>query len=470
MSRSDLEPVPTASVPVAEDFPRHETGGPDSRVRYRVLGAVCSLAVLAYLHRVGFATAAPALKQQTGMSDLDVSYLMAAFMLAYGLVEVPFGMLGDRLGVRHLLVVLVVGWSVLTGLIAAVLWLPAGTGWPLAYLLTLRVLFGVFQGGMFPSTSRMLADWMPVDERGLAQGCIWTSARLGGALAPLVVVKLFSLLGTGPAAFWSLAAIGFVWCSAFWPWFRNTPEDMPGVNAAELRRIESGRPKGSQNGRDQGHGHADIPWSAMFASRSVWCLCLTYGALGLTGNFFITMLPTYLRTHRGFGEWTAGWLSAVPLACGVVGCVLGGYLSDLIIRRTASRRWGRRAVGGAGLAMGALALSSTIGVHEPVLLGVLLGLAFFGNDLAMGPAWASCADIGERYAGTLGGTMNMVGSFTGALGALLSGYLLKHGMVVPLFVILSSSYAVGALLWMGVDVTQTLAGRVDVGESDVALE
>jgi sugar phosphate permease len=460
MSRAEV----TAGLSTDEDNGEGAaTGGHDARVRYRVLVAACGLAVLAYLHRVGFATAAPELKAHTGLTDRDLSYLMAVFMVTYGLVEVPLGRLGDRLGVRHLLVVLVLGWSLLTGLVAAVLWLPAGSVWPLAYLLVLRALFGGFQGGMFPSTSRMLADWMPVDERGLAQGALWTSSRFGGALAPLVVVWLFRALGTGPAAFWSLAALGLVWCAAFWPWFRNTPEEMPGVNAAELRRIAAGR-KGKA-----GPGHGTVPWAAMLGSRSVWCLCLTYGAIGVTGNFFLTMLPTYLRYHRGLDARTAGWVSAVPLACGVVGCVLGGHLSDEIIRRTKSRRWGRRAVGVCGLLIASAALASTLLARDPVWLAVLLALAFFGNDLSMAPAWAACADIGERHAGTLGGTMNMFGSFSGALGAVIVGHLLEGRQPVALFLVLASSYVLGALLWMGVDVTRTLAlGDAEAGDPELA--
>ncbi len=210
-------------------------------MRYVVLAAACGLAVVAYLQRVGFATAVTELKQPTGLSDYDLSLLMAAFMLAYGLVEIPIGVIGDKLGVRHVLTVLVVGWSVLTGLIAWVLWLPPHTFWPLAYLLLLRAAFGMFQGGMFPLTSRLLADWMPVSERGLAQGCLWTSSRLGGALAPVVVVHLFQTFGIGQGAFWILAAVGFVWAALFWPWFRGAPELMPGVNAVELQTIASGR-------------------------------------------------------------------------------------------------------------------------------------------------------------------------------------------------------------------------------------
>ncbi len=437
----------------AADDPR--AGGRDSRVRYRVLGAACALAVVAYLHRVGFGTAAPSLRASTGLSDRDVSYLMAAFMLAYGVVEIPVGLLVDRLGVRHVLTVIALGWSLTTGAVAVVLLLPAGTVWPFAYLLALRVLFGLFQGGLFPSLSRMLADWMPAGERGLAQGCLWTSSRLGGAVAPLAVGRLFRDVGISPTAFWLLASAGFVWCAAFWPWFRNTPETMPGVNTVERWQIASGRPA------IQAAPHAGVPWGRMLGSRSVWCLCLTYGTIGLSGNFFLTLLPTYLRSHRRFTPDTSNWIASVPLACGVVGCVLGGYLSDRIIRRSGHRRWGRRLVGSFGLAVAASALLATVWVRDPVWLAALFGLTFFGNDLAMGPAWASCADIGERLAGTLGGAMNMSAAITGALGALMIGWFLDHGQTVVMFVFLASVYALGSVLWLGVDVTRTLAGPAD---------
>ncbi|MFO0907934.1 MAG: MFS transporter [Isosphaeraceae bacterium] len=232
--------------------PSYEKGR-DQGVRYRVLGAICSLAVIAYLHRVGFATAAPELKAYLGLTDRQLSYLMGAFMLSYGVVEIPFGMLSDRFGVRTLLCMLVLAWSALTAAIAGVLWLPGGAALALGYLLVLRVLFGVTQGGMFPSVSRMLADWMPVDERGLAQGCVWTSSRIGGAIAPLVVVALFALLGVGIVSFATMASLGLLWCLLFWPWFRNTPEEMPGVSQAELKRIQTGRPAVAKG---HGHGHA----------------------------------------------------------------------------------------------------------------------------------------------------------------------------------------------------------------------
>jgi hypothetical protein len=75
----------------------------------------------------------------------------------------------------------------------------------------------------------------------------------------------------------------------------------------------------------------------------------------------------------------------------------------------------------------------------------------------MGPAWASCADIGERYAGTLSGTMNMIGAFAGAAGMALAGYLLRHGRSELVFIIFAGVYLLAALCWLGVDVTKRLA-------------
>ena len=100
---------------------------------------------------------------------------------------------------------------------------------------------------------------------------------------------------------------------------------------------------------------------------------------------------------------------------------------------------------------------------------MLLSATFFGNDLAMGPAWAACADIGEQYAGTLGGTMNMIGSLTGALGAVIIGYLLQHDQPVLLFMILSGVYGFGAVFWMGVDVTRSLSALEQRSRWDQAI-
>jgi sugar phosphate permease len=418
-------------------------------VRYQVLAAGCGLAVITYIHRVGFATASAEFKTSLNLTDKHLGSLMAAFMIGYGLFEMPWGFLGDRLGVRNILAWIILGGSILTASLAFVGLLPPDVAVVFNVLLVLRFAFGAFQAGTFPSLSRMMADWMPSTERGSAQGAIWMSSRIGGATAPLLLVGLIELMGDWKRPLVVVAGLGLAWCGWFWLWFRNQPEQMRQVNEAERKLIEAGRPRHSQA------GHSQVPWLRLLSSRSVWALCLMYGFLGFSGNFYLTMLPTYLKNHRGLTKETTGLLTSLPFAFGVVACLAGGLLSDAIIRRW-GKRWGRRIVGAAGLLTAGLAIAAVPWVDRVEALAALLVLAFFGNDLAMAPAWAAAADIGERYTGVLSGAMNMAASFMAAAEARTVGQLLdSHDLVMP-FLLLALSYALGTLCWLGVDVRRTL--------------
>src|SRR4051794_2347582 len=261
---------------------------------------------------------------------------------------------------------------------------------------------------------------------------------------------LFARFGTWTTPFWILSGIGFVWCAAFWPWFRDTPEESSRVNAAERALIVQGR-------APRKAGRHAIPWSRMLASRSAWSLCLAYGFMGFSSNFYLGWLPTYLRDNRHLSADTTKWLTSLPLACGVVACLFGGALSDWMIRRTGDRSWGRKLNGSIGMVVAGLAFGGTVWVDDVVALGFLLSLSFTCSDLAMGPAWASCADIGERSAGTLGGAMNMMANVGGAVAAMIAGYLFRHDYPKLVFVIFSASYLLACLSWLGVDATRPLS-------------
>jgi nitrate/nitrite transporter NarK len=181
-----------------------------------------------------------------------------------------------------------------------------------------------------------------------------------------------------------------------------------------------------------------------------------YGFVGFSGNFITNMLPLYLKGHRHLSNDETKWLSALPLAFGIVSCVLGGVLSDWIIQRWGSRKWGRRLNGAVGLGLAGLAMLSTIWAREVWLLGLLFSAAFFLNDLNMGPAWAACADIGERSAATLSGAMNMLGSLAGAAGTAFAGYFFNLEETELVFIVFGVSYGLAALCWLGVDVTKPL--------------
>jgi sugar phosphate permease len=433
--------------------PRVSALGRPSRVRYLVLAAACSLAVLTYVQRQGFVAGTPYIKEDLRLNDRWMGYLGSVWLVAYGLFQVPGGLLGDRFGPRHLLTVLVLGWSLTVGAVALTARLPPG-GWVgFACLAVLQFLFAAFQAGGFPVLARVVADWVPARQRGFAQGAIWMCSRLGGALAPPLVVWLITdAFGRDWATpCWLLGGLGLVWCALFWPWFRNQPGEMARVNPAERDLITSGRPAAARKG--------PVPWGLFLRSRNVWGLCLMYGFVGFGGNFITRLLPIYLRDHLRLGDQVTGRLTGLPLALGVVSCLLGGALSDWLIRRTGSRKWGRRFVGFLTLALAGLACLLPIWAREVWLVGLAFSAWFFFNDGMLGPAWASCADVGEGYAGTLSGAMNMTGAFFGAAGIAFAGTRMERGQNEIMFLVFACSYGLAALCWLAVDVTKPLVPR-----------
>src|SRR4051812_10423069 len=80
-----------------------------THVRYYVLAAACSLAVLTYVQRQGFLANTKAIKADLGLNSEQIGDMVSIWLIAYGLFQVPGGLLGDRLGARHVLTTLVLG-------------------------------------------------------------------------------------------------------------------------------------------------------------------------------------------------------------------------------------------------------------------------------------------------------------------------------------------------------------------------
>jgi predicted MFS family arabinose efflux permease len=188
-----------------------------------------------------------------------------------------------------------------------------------------------------------------------------------------------------------------------------------------------------------------------------------YGCLGYGGNFFITLMPDYLKAQRGLGPDTIKWLTTLPFACGVCACLVGGTLSDILIRVTGSREWNRRLVGLTGMGLAGVAMALVPMAEDVYVLGGLLCLTFFCNDLAMAPAWAAVADHGTKVSGTLGGLMNMTASFTGALGAIVTSRFLEAGQLGYPFWIFGIVYFLGVACWLRVETSRTLVGESKPG-------
>lgn len=400
-----------------------------TRVRQVVVGLALSVMAVAYLDRVCIAVAAPSLRKDIHLTDTQLGYVFSAFTLAYALFEIPGGWLADRFGARLMLARIVVWWSAMTMLTGA------ATGfWS---LVTVRFFFGMGEAGLLPTLARAFRQWLPPLEAGRAFGLTVMAGAVAGALSQPLVASLLQIM-SWRWSFVFFGLVGLIWVVVWLRLFYESPHDHPRVNAAELELIGTLR---------EVAGHHEFAWRT-FARREVLALCAMYFLVIYGWYFFLTWLPTYLIQERGFPLLEAGHLAALPLLAIAAGVAGGGWVSDIASRRW-GERFGRRLPAFFGLPVAALCTAAALWTRSAYLSTVLLSLAAGSAALCVAPAWAVCAAIGGRHAGSVTGAMNMCGNFGGALNSVVVGWSRDAfgSWLLPLLS-MSSAYLLAAVLWV----------------------
>jgi MFS transporter, ACS family, glucarate transporter len=397
-----------------------------SRTRYGVVMFAIALAVLSYIQRVAISQAALPIAFDLHLNKTQMGFILGAFGLSYALFELPMGLMGDRLGVRRVLLQIVLAWSALTAL--------TGAAWSVASMWTIRFLFGAGEAGCFPNLTRMLSVWLPRSERIRAQSSMWAATRWGGAATPPLAFAAISLMGWR-WAFVLFAGLGVVWCATFFFWFRDDPAEHPRTNAAELQLIETQRALPLQNER------AGASWLKILLTPQVALLALQYFCFSFVWYFYITWLPTYLREARGQSVVRAAVLSVLPLLFGGGGSIISGLLP---------MRIPRRGIAFLGFLSTAILLVVFTRIEAVVPAMICLGLASFAGDLTMPISWNACVEFGGSHTATVSATMNMFGNLAGFVAPTFAGFLLQRtgGNWNPLIYIMAGVACVSASCWL----------------------
>ena len=417
---------------------------PPTRVRYGVVIFAVTLALITYLDRVCIAQAGPFMMKDLSISKVEMGYVYLIFAWMYGLFEIPWGWLGDRIGPRKILMRIVVCWSVFT----------AATGLVVnsASLMVTQGLFGAGEAGCFPNVAKCFTTWLPSRERVRAQGLLWLSARWGGAFTPLVVVYLLKIPSVSwRHVFWLFAVVGVVWAILFNRWYRDDPRRHPGVNDAELALLP----------RDAAHAESmRVPWRGIVSSPSVWMLWIQYFFLAYGAYFYITWLPQYLNEARHVKLEKGAFLAAFPLFFAGLGSLFCGFFLSRLADWIGGPRRARRLMAIVGFlgSCGFMLLSTRI--ENTLLAMIVMGLAGFSNDLVMPSSWGASMDMGGRFAGTLSASMNMMSCLGAGVAAWVTGHVLQwtsNNWNLVLY-ISAAAYFIGALCWLFLDPVTPIVG------------
>src|SRR6185436_5902276 len=201
------------------------------RIRHLILFVLCLMYFVAYVDRVNISVAGPAMRKDLGLTPTQLGLVFSAFAYPYAAMQIVGGWASDRFGPRLVLAVLSLLWATATIL--------TGVSWSVASLVVFRVLVGVGEGGAFPTATRAFSCWLPIRERGFAQGITHSFARLGGAVTPPIVLAIVARY-SWREAFFALGAASLIWTALWLATYRNTPDEHPWITAGELEVIHAG--------------------------------------------------------------------------------------------------------------------------------------------------------------------------------------------------------------------------------------
>lgn len=391
-----------------------------TRVRWFMVFLAFLATAINYIDRATMSVSAPEIQKDLGLSPTDMGWIMGAFFWTYALFQLPSGWFVDRVGARVAYAVAMLWWSVFTAV--------TGVARGFAALFGFRLLLGAGEAPAYPCNAKVVSEWFPRRERGLATAFFDSGSRVGAALSLPVVTALIGLVGWR-GAFVVAGAVGIL-LAGIWAWVYRSPREHKWVSAAELAYIESGQADAGAAGALSAPNAADPPrvrWVDLFRYRTVIGMMLGFFCLNFVIFFFITWFPTYLVKARGFSLLKLGYFGMIPGLVAVAGGYLGGWVTDTLVRRGMKLTWARKLP-----LVGGMALSSSIAlaviVPSAAWALVLLSVSYASLAFAGACVWCLPADIAptKKHVASIGGIQNFASNLAGICISLFVGKMLER--------------------------------------------
>ena len=388
-------------------------------LRWYFVALVTVAISISYFDRQTISVAIAAIQKTIPISNQQFSYLQSAFLISYAALYVIGGRLLDRLGTRRGFLIIMIWWSLACAL--------HGFATTFAWLLAMRFLLGMGEGGGFPAAARVVSEWLPVEERATAMGFINAGTAVGSLLAPPLIGVLLIYSGWR-AVFFVPGGIGLLWVVWWGISYRG--------NAGAL----------SSNTLDARELARQLSFHEIIGLRNVQALVFAKFMSDSAWFFLLFWLPKYLYDARGFDIKQVSSYAWIPYAASGIGSFLGGWCSSGLLRRGCSLDLSRKLVLGVNAAMmPAVMLVSLTPVRYAL---VLFSIAFFAQQSWSGLIMTIPADVFPLSAvGTVSGLVGFGGSIGGAIFGLVAGAMLGHGFSYGLlFVLVGTFHLIGFLV------------------------
>ena len=416
-------------------------GARPTRARAAIVLLLFVTVVINYLDRSSLSIAGPRIAHDLGLHPLQLGVVFSAFAWTYSPLQLPGGLLVDRVRPRILYPAAIVLWSVTAAL--------HGLAATLGQFLVLRMLLGACEVPAFPLNNRIITTWLPERERASAVGFYTSGQYVGLAFLTPVLVMVQERFGWR-GMFVGTGLLGVVWGAAFFALYAD-PERSRRANAAELRLIREG---GGQVGWERGAQTSRVSLRRALCHRKLWGLFLGQACVTATSWFFLTWFPTYLVHYRHIDFIKVGFMATIPFLAAYCGVLLSGLLSDRLLRSGVSLSAARKIPIVTGLLLATTIVGANY-VSSPALIIAFLAVAFFGNGMAA-ITWSLVSTMAPiNLVGLIGGIFNFCGTATGIVVPLVIGALIHGADFAPALLFVGSLGLLGACSFL------FLVGRVE---------
>ncbi len=423
-----------------------------SRVRWFLIFWLFILSAVSYLDRVNISIASGSIADAYQLSDVQLGKVFSAMLVGYALFQTVGGRLADRFGPRLVLAWGVAWWGVFTALTALV---PSKIAGALFIFVAIRFLLGAGEAVIYPSANQFVARWIPISERGIANGWIFAGVGAGAGLTPLIITYIMVHYGWR-SSFWVCSIIGFAAGAIWFLAARDTPGEHPAVSASELALIRSGLAQVKVETLAPENGPKTlVPWVRVVRSKEVWAVTVSYFCYGYIAWIFFSWFYRYLAKVRGLDLKTSAFYTMLPFLAMLVCCLLGGMINDRLTK------WQGLRVGRCGLATFSIAVAGIFiafgsQVQSARLASVVLAGGAGALYLSQSSFWSVTVDIAGASSGSVSGFMNMGNQLGAAITASLTPWIAARFGWTTSFLVAAGLCLVGAASWLLVDPSRQL--------------
>jgi ACS family glucarate transporter-like MFS transporter len=412
------------------------------RVRWFIFALLFGFAFTGYVQRTGVAIAADRMMPELGLTQVEVGWILTAFLFTYSVFQLPGALAGEWFGARKTLTALGL-ITVVASCATAAAPTIAVAGTLFFTLLLARSLLGVAQAALFPVSSGAIREWFPVGHWASAQGLQITGLWLGAAVTPPLVAWLMGRHGWQ----WALvitSAPSLVLVVLWYGYFRNHPAEHRRVSAPELDELRANPPDES---------------GSPVTLRRLLRVLGDPDILKITASYFLMNYVFYLVTfwsflylvqQRHMTALESGWLASLPFVAAGAASAIGGRLADYF-----RARWGDR-IGMRVLPLGALPLSAlllylTVTTLSPYWAVVALCLAFACCEVTEGPFWAATMRLAPADTMAATAVLNTGGNLGGVVATPIIAALSAHNGWTAVFATGAALSLAAAALWFWID-------------------